>query len=237
MPSRRGPQLSSRWLASSFVAAYVVVSAAVGTLLLVVPKDDPAAAATIPTYIYEQGPPPIEAPEATVRATPDPGPPLTGLTTATASPSKVALPVDAGTRRVQGPGGLVTVIPAGWKVTRSTGPGAMQATDPADPTRFIRYGGAAAPDADLLMSHVDYDAAFSATKPGFRRISLGTTTYHGVRAVDWEFQYDTPQGKRHVHSMYWRVDGTEYFLYAAANTARWAETLPVYHAMIDNAAP
>ncbi len=199
--------------------AYVAVSAVVGVSLLVAPKDPVVQA--LPDYAY---------------VSPQTGAPGTGATT-TPGPSRVAMPVPAGYQRVMGPGGLVTTIPTGWTVTRSTGPGAMQATDPADPTRFVRYGGSPAPAVDLVRSHVDYERTFSASKPNFARKSLGTTRYHGVLAVDWEFQHDSSAGRRHVHSMYWRIDGIEYFLYATATTARWPETAPVYRTMIDNAAP
>ncbi|MDQ3406424.1 MAG: hypothetical protein M3548_24025 [Actinomycetota bacterium] len=204
--------------------AYAAVGAAVGAVLLIAPQPpDFGGALVMPTYTYAPTPPPNAA--SSTDATIDP------------SPSKVALPVPEGYRRVAGPGGLVTTVPNDWVITRSTGPGAMQATDPTDPTRFVRYGGAAAPPVDLVLSHVDYEGRFAAGKTGFTRLSLGTTTYHGVPAVDWEFQHDGTTGRRHVHSMYWRVNGVEYFLYAASNTDRWADTEAVYHAMIDNASP
>ncbi|WP_436491763.1 hypothetical protein [Actinokineospora sp. HUAS TT18] len=208
------------------------MSAVVGAVLLVAPKEPkPGTAAPSTTYIF--APPPAFGPADVQTPAPDePGGPGTP-----ASPSNVALPVPDGFQRVAGPGGLVTTIPKGWVITRASGPGAMQATDPEDPSRQVRYGGAPAPANALLQSHVDYEATFSRTKAAFHRLSLGTTTYHGVTAVDWEFEHDTADARRRVHSMYWRVDGVEYFIYAASNTDRWAETLPIYHAMIDNATP
>ncbi|SDC51055.1 hypothetical protein [Actinokineospora iranica] len=202
-------------------------------MLLVAPKEPERNAQSIATYDYadsappartgEPAPSPLEGPAADPRVAP--------------SPSKVALPVPEGYQRVAGPGGIVTTIPDGWIVTRSSGPGAMQATDPADPTRFIRYGGAPAPAVDLVRSHVDYERAFAATRQRFQRLSLGTATYHGVQAVDWEFEHDTAAGRLHVHSMYWRVAGTEYFLYATSTVERWAETAPVYRTMVENVTP
>ncbi|WP_157440550.1 hypothetical protein [Actinokineospora inagensis] len=189
------------------------MSAAVGTVLLVSPKEPQVQA--YPVYIYTEAP------------TPPPSSP----------PSPVALPVPEGYQRVAGPGGLVTTIPIGWTVTRSTGPGAMQATDPDDPTRYIRYGGSPASTTDLVASHVDYEATYAKAHPGFERRSLGTTTYHNVRAVDWEFEHPTTIGRRHAHSMYWRVDGTEYFLYASSTVDRWPDTKPIYDTMVDNTTP
>lgn len=233
-PQRRGHQLSSRWLASALVAGYTTVSALVGAVLLVAPKQPgPGTAAPSTTYVYAPPPPAFGPADAATPApridTQDPG--------TRPNPSNVALPVPEGYQRVAGPGGLVTTVPKGWTITRSSGPGSVQATDPADPARHVRYGGAPAPAADLLQSHVDYEATFAKSKPGFQRLSLGTTRYHGVLAVDWEFEHDSAGVRKHVHSMYWRVDGIEYFVYAAANADRWAETVPVYHALIDNASP
>ncbi|OLR91361.1 hypothetical protein BJP25_26595 [Actinokineospora bangkokensis] len=148
------------------------------------------------------------------------------------------MPVPAGYQRVSGPNGLVTAIPQGWVVTRSSGPAAMQATDPTDPARYVRYGGAPAPAAGLLESHLDYERTFAAAHPGFVRLSLGTTTYHGTQAVDWEFEHDLAGGgRRHAHSMYWRSGGVEFFIYAAAPAARWAETEPVYDTLVDQTTP
>ncbi|EWC63387.1 hypothetical protein UO65_1273 [Actinokineospora spheciospongiae] len=209
------------------MVAYAAVSAAVGTVLLVAPKE-PAALGSQPpvvTYVDSPGPPAGQAP-----ALSDPR--------RAPGPSRVAMPVPAGYQRTTGPNGLVTAIPAGWVVSKSSGPAAMQATDPADPNRFVRYGGALAPATGLLESHVDYDRAFSATRPGFRRLSLGTTTYHDTLAVDWEFEHEVPGSVRtHAHSMYWRVNGIEYFIYAAAPAARWAETAPIYDTLVSQTTP
>jgi len=219
-------------LASSLVAGYAAVSAVVGAVLLITPKE-PAPGTAAPSTSYILAPPPAYGPaDVMTPVVPSPGGPA-----ATPSPSNVALPVPDGFQRVAGPGGLITTIPKGWIITRASGPGAMQATDPAEPSRQVRYGGAPAPPTDLLQSHVDYESVFSRSKAAFHRLSLGTTTYHGVTAVDWEFEHDTADSRRRAHSMYWRVDGFEYFIYAASDADKWAQTLPIYHAMIDNATP
>ncbi|GLZ39113.1 hypothetical protein Acsp05_27370 [Actinokineospora sp. NBRC 105648] len=190
-------------------------------MLLNAPKDPDPGGLAFPSYVYTQSPSAGAQPSET-------GAP---------SPSRVAMPVPEGFARVAGPGGIVTTIPVGWLVTRSSGPGAMQATDPADPNRYVRYGGAPVPSTDLVESHVDYERTYSATRKNFLRYSLGTTTYHGVQALDWDFEHDVPDGKRRAHSMYWRVNGIEYFLYASSTTPRWPETLPIFHTMIDNTTP
>ncbi|PPK64783.1 hypothetical protein CLV40_11721 [Actinokineospora auranticolor] len=191
-----------------------------GTVLLNAPKDPDPTAQSTPIYVYTDAP------------TPEPTTPTTSP-----KPSRVAMPVPEGYQRVAGPGGLVTTIPSGWKITRSGGPGAMQATDPDDPGRYVRYGGSAAPAAGIVESHVAYEKTFGSAKPNFTRLSLGTTTYHGTQAVDWEFEHDSPTGRRRAHSMYWRVGGIEYVLYASSTSARWSDTKPVYDTMVDNATP
>ncbi|WP_424189004.1 hypothetical protein ACOBQX_11640 [Actinokineospora sp. G85] len=206
--------MSSRWLASSLVVAYAGVSAAVGIVLLNAPKDPVALDA--PAITYVDVPPPGEA-------TPRQG----------SGPSRVSLPAPAGFQRVTGPAGLVTAIPAGWLISRATGPGALQATDPTDPLRYLRFGGSPAPADDLLRSHEEYEARFSPPRRDYQRLSLGTAAYRGTTAVDWEFEHETAEGPRtHVRSMYWRAGGVEYFIYAASPATRWAETAPIYSTMI-----
>ncbi|WP_285610484.1 hypothetical protein [Actinokineospora globicatena] len=192
------------------------MSAAVGTVLLVAPREPQVQA--YPVYVYTEAPTPPS-------------------TTTAGTPSPVAMPVPEGYQRVAGPGGLITTIPVGWTITRSSGPGAMQATDPDDPGRYVRYGGAPAPAEDLVASHVDYELRFAGAHRGFQRHSLGTATYHDVAALDWEFEHDSAAGRRRAHSLYWRIGGTEYFLYASAPAARWSETKPIFNTMVDNSTP
>ncbi|MGW5051931.1 hypothetical protein [Actinokineospora sp. NPDC004072] len=222
-PQRTGFQLSSRRLASVLVTAYVAVSALLGATLLAAPPGPTASSGPQATYSF--------APSPTSRGDfPRPRPP-------TPSPSMVALPIPEGYQRVVGPGGLVTTVPDGWTITRSTGPGAVQATDPADPNRFVRYGGAPPPAASLNQSHVDYAAAFGRAKPGYRPIRLDAVTYRGMPAVEWEFSHDDPAGRRQAKSLYWRTGGVEFFIYAASTADRWAETEPIYRTMMANATP
>ncbi|GAA4441273.1 hypothetical protein ACFQV2_30980 [Actinokineospora soli] len=213
------------------VTAYVAASSVLGATLLAAPPAPEATGLPRTTYVYEPSAPTPSGPSSTADS-PTGRPLIT-----TPSPSMVALPIPEGYQRVAGPGGLLTTVPKGWTITRSTGPGSVQATDPDDPDRFVRYGGAPSPAEGLNESHVDYAKQFAASKPGYTSIRLDALSYRGVPAVEWEFAHDAPGGRRHAKSLYWRVDGTEFFIYAASSTDRWSETEPIYRTMMRNTEP
>lgn len=212
---------------------YIGVSVPLGTMLLVAPEEPEVFASPPTTYVYEPSPRSVLPPPP--RASPDGSAPP--ATASSPIPSRVAMPVPAGFRRVAGPGGLVTTVPEGWTITRSTGPGAMQATDPADPTRFVRYGGSRQQGSDLLASHVDYERRFARDKPDFRRVGMAAVDHRGAPAVEWEFEHGSPEGVRRARSLYWRVNGVEHFVYAASLVEHWPQTEGIYRTMVDNSSP
>lgn len=140
-------------------------------------------------------------------------------------------------QQVTGPGGMTTHIPAGWPTKVSTGPGAMQADDPAGGPRFLRYGGSATPVTDCYQVHVDYERVFSRDKAGYVSLRMARMTVRGMPAIDWEFEYDAREGRRHVRSVYWLARGHEYFVYASAPVPLWPETQEILDVMLDNATP
>jgi hypothetical protein len=237
-------QLSSRWLASAVAVAYLVISLTVGVVLLTAPKAAngiTGQVANTPPYVYQESPgdvpmtlPDVPGPnnESTVIEGPTPSPPKTTSTTTPPPPT-----APAGYQRVTGPAGLRTVIPAGWRSERTSGPGAMQAYDPADAGRYVKYGGSAAPDIGIEPSHIQYENGFAARALDYRRIVLSAASYAGHQAVEWEFVHRDAAGYRHVRSLYWRANGKEYFVLAAAPPDRWQETKPIYDAMVAHATP
>jgi hypothetical protein len=238
-------QLSSHWLASAVAVGYVVLSVALGIALLATPEVDgggAAPAASTPTYIYEDDPTsdlpflPEPADDSGPLATSS-APPSTTSTTTTPPPTSTAATPPAGFMWVNGPGGLHTVIPSGWRTMRSTGPGAMQAVDPAEPVRYVKYGGAAAPPLAIDASHVQYENGFALRAMEYKRIKLSSAAYGGHDAVEWEFEYREAGNLLHIRSLYWRADGKEFFVLAAAPASRWETMIPVYDAMIANATP
>lgn len=194
----------------SCAALYLVVSAVIGAALLSAPKP---AARTVP-------------PRAPTYVADTPG--STTITTRQAPP---------GYEIVTGPQTVQTVIPVGWRVARSGGPGAMRATDPADAGRFVGFGGAPARDADLGTARVEDETSFAARTTDYRRITLNLATYAGHPAVEWEYRHEDGGGPQRVRALYWRVDGVEYFVSAAGPEPQWPRMKPVYDEMVANSRP
>jgi hypothetical protein len=202
--------LSSRWVAWAFAAAYLVVSAAVGAVLLTMPKTDAVGAENPTTYISSDG---------------SSTPPVSSST------------APAGFRQVRGPAGLTTVIPDGWSAVSAGGPGALRAVDPSDPARIVGFGGARASSTDIVRVHVAYESGFASRTVAYRRLDLNSATYGGHPAVEWEFQHRDGRGLQRVHALYWLVKDVEYFVFASAPDEEWARMKPVYEAMVANSRP
>ena len=204
--------LSSRWLAISLAALYVVVSAVLGAALLVRPAVPSAAgpAASAPTYVADEGAGPTST-------TPHPAP--------------------HGFQRVAGPAKVQTVIPVGWRIARAGGPGAMRASDPSDAGRFVGYGGAPATGTDIAATHVATETRFADRTTAYERLRLNRASYGGHPAIEWEYRHNDGSGVQHVCALYWMVDGTEYFVYASGPDEQWSHMRPVYDAMVANSRP
>ncbi|MPZ84581.1 MAG: hypothetical protein GEV28_31015 [Actinophytocola sp.] len=206
--------LSSRWLAICCAVVYLVVSAVLGAALLIRPEVPAAAgpAASIPTYVSEDSR----------------GDTTTGATTS---------PPPHGFQRVSGPARVQTVIPVGWTIARAGGPGAMRATDPSDSGRFVSYGGATATSRDIAGVHLAYETKFAERTAEYERIGLNHATYAGHQAIEWEYEHNDGSGTQHVRSLFWLVDGVEYFIFASGPQARWPGMLPIYDEMVANSRP
>jgi hypothetical protein len=200
--------LNSRWVAWAFAAAYLVVSASVGVVLLAMPKAE----------------------------VPDVGNP-TSYTGEIVSPETTQSPAPAGFEWVDGPADLRTVIPVGWQTVAAGGPGAMRAVDSSDPGRIIGYGGAAATSDDIVAVHVAYEETFAARTSAYHRVDLNKATYGGHPAVEWEFTHQDGGGTQRVQALYWLVDKVEYFVFASAPDDQWARMQPIYDAMVANSRP
>ena len=199
--------LSSRWVAWAFAAAYLVVSAAVGAVLLAMPKNDAVGVEDPTPYISSD------------------------------VPTVLSSSAPAGFQVVRGPAGLSTVIPDGWRAASAGSPGAMRAVDPSDPARVVGFGGARASSTDIVRVHVDYESRFADRSVAYRRLDLNSATYGGHPAVEWEFQHRDGRGLQRVHALYWLVDGVEYFVFASAPYEEWTRMKPVYEAMVANSRP
>jgi hypothetical protein len=203
--------LSSRWLAVCCAAAYVVVSAVLGAALLVRPDVPSVAspASSLPTYVADEG----------------------------SRDSSTSRPPPQGFQRVTGPAKIQTVIPVGWRIARSGGPGAMRASDPSDAGRFVGYGGAPSATADIAKLHLDVETQFAARATDYERVGLNQATYGGHPAIEWEYEHNDGSGTQHVRALYWLVDGIEYFVFASGPAEQWSRMQPVYDAMVGSSRP
>ena len=207
------PQPSSRALAVMVAVANLVVCGGV-VAVLGAARDGTPTAAFIPAPTTDTATTTLDEPTAE----PDRGP-------------------EGEFTEVSGPGGMTTHIPAGWPTARTTGPGSMQAVDPAGTTTVLRYGGSATTATDTYDIHADYERRFASGKQGYVSIRLERTLVRGWSAIDWEFEYDAVEGRRHVRSVYWLSGGHEYFVYASSPVPLWEQTRKVLEVMLTYSTP
>ncbi|NUS62336.1 MAG: hypothetical protein HOQ46_01665 [Saccharothrix sp.] len=208
-------------LALSFAAAYVVVAGAAGYLALdarsPAPASTAAAAVTLPV--------------------------ITTTTTATAPPSAPPVPATTTTlpadlRPVDAPGGLTTAIPAGWAVTTGTVATTLVATDPANPRREVRLGGAPVTDpAVSLLDRITAAAVEREREPGHTRLGLTGDRIRDFPAVRWEFQQVESGATEKTAVAYWETNGIEYVVYSSGPAEEWDQTRSRLAALIDHARP
>lgn len=202
--------LKTRWVAWAFAAAYLVVSAVVGAVLLTMPKAGLATPDSQTSYTSGDAVP---------------------------SPEIMVSPAPAGFQWVRGPLDLETVIPDGWQAVAAGQPGALRAVDPSDPGRIVGYGGARATSEDIVGVHIAYEQGFADNTTAYRRIDLNSATYGGHPAVEWEFVHRDGRELQRVHSLYWLAGGIEYFVFASSPNDQWTRMKPVYDAMVANSSP
>jgi hypothetical protein len=139
--------------------------------------------------------------------------------------------------RVTGPGGLTTSVPAGWPVGAAAEPDAMRADDPAGTTTELRFGRTATTDTDGYAARAACARTLAAQGTGYVPVRLVRTVVRGKSAVDWEYEYDTADGRRHVRSVHWWHDGYEYFVRASSPVRRWPDTRKVLDVMLTYSTP
>jgi hypothetical protein len=138
--------------------------------------------------------------------------------------------------QVTGPGNITTYIPNGW--TQVPSGNHIEATDPNDSGRFVRYGSDSAPSGDLLSSLASAEQTNTSIQNGYQRVRLQSVDYHGSSAaVDWEFEYVKAGVTRHVESRWWVENGVEYFVYVSGTADRWPDTEPIFGVMTATATP
>lgn len=134
-------------------------------------------------------------------------------------------------QEVSGPANMTTMIPATWSTTSLPMSDGFEARNPDDPTQVLRYGATQSSSPPSLSSHTDYETEFSAHRENYQRIQLMPTSFHGLDAIVWDFEYDSENGRRHVVSLYWYENGYEYFIYASAPLPQWPEMTVIFSTM------
>ena len=139
--------------------------------------------------------------------------------------------------QVTGPDGMTTHVPAGWPVTAGAQPGALRADDPAGTSTELWFGSASPTGVDVHAERADCARRAAATRDGYALVRLERTVVRGAPAVDWEFEYDAPDGRRHVRSVHWRHGGREYFVSASAPARHWPEAGDALEVMLTRSTP
>ncbi|MEU4192817.1 hypothetical protein AB0E69_13020 [Kribbella sp. NPDC026611] len=214
------PGISSRKLAGLAFAANLVLCGLIGTsLLLLRTPDDHATAAP---------PKPTSAPTTPAQTTPQTPSTTPSDSKPSNTPPSSTPPQQNASKDVSGPGGITTKIPATWPAkVRSTGTDA-QATNPTQPTSFLRYGGSPAPGQPLIDLMRTTERSFSTKYPGYQLIGLTPGTWRTHESVSWTFEFDTADGRKHVESVYWRAGSTDYVLYASSLLTNWPAMKAIY---------
>lgn len=142
---------------------------------------------------------------------------------------------------VSGPGDITTRVPANW--SRSSASSTLdEVTDPEEPSRLMRYGGAPPTDAQSLKRRIaDFDAAWSewgeSSGNDYERIRLESVPFHDIEAVAWEYEHNNDGYRLHCYEHHWMVSGIAYVLYAQSPLSDWETTEPLLERMVESAGP
>jgi hypothetical protein len=131
------------------------------------------------------------------------------------------------------PGGLRVALPAGWVVTDGPVASNLQASDPADPVSFARFGGAPPPAVGLLAEIQSGERTNPNVRNGYHRIRLEPRTFLGTEAVDWELTFVKEGVTRHALGRYWRSGGYGYVIYVSSPEVKFSALRPVFDLMAD----
>jgi hypothetical protein len=225
----RGPVApGSLGFAAAVAVPCLVASLGLGLGTIYVPRwfEDPPPTAEAQPYDTSYGP-------TSYGSTPTGTAPSRSRTTTGSPTTTGGTPV--GYFRYTGPENLTTVLPDSFAVLDDNGAGVVTAGNRVDPDVEVRFGGAP-PDGYAGLYDTIADAAENnAGLEAYRQHALERTEHDGLDAVDWEFQYQTQDGRtRRVRAHYWRTGGIEYVLLAQAPPSRWAEAAGLLDTMIDH---
>ncbi len=146
--------------------------------------------------------------------------------------------VPQGFQRVSGPGGITLAIPKDWPVTPGSLATHVQADDPATPGSLIRYGGSPSESRPLLDAVASNEQDNTGVQNGYQRLKLARVpSATGAEIVEWEFTYLANGVSKHAFARYWRLNGTDYIVYAGATAEAWPAMASVVDVMVRTAGP
>lgn len=212
----------ARPLAALFAFGYFTIAGSVGVLLSLTPDEQATGPTALPTYPAQPNQYPVlTTTTRTQRAT-----------TTTTTPS-----VPSGYREVTGSFQLSTVVPANWTVADGSVATVRIATDPSDPRREIRFGGAPPEGSGTDLEGRITKAAAENTAPDYRRTAVEPGTFHGYPSVRWDFEFSKNGVRRQVSAFYWEARNVEYVIYASTTPDDWSAVQAVVQTMKDRARP
>jgi hypothetical protein len=138
--------------------------------------------------------------------------------------------------RVRGPGGITVAIPRGWPVKPGAIPSNRQADAPSG-GGLVRYGGSPSTTMALYDTVAENETANPNVIDGYQRLRLESVYGYGSEAVDWEFMFNKDGELRHGLGRYWRLNGTDYVVYASSPESSWQPMIPIIERMIATAQP
>lgn len=145
-------------------------------------------------------------------------------------------PVPSGYRLATGPAIAQVAIPADWTITPGAVSSNVQANSPTG-DRFIRFGGSAATAMPLLDTVATNEVQNPNIADGYQRLRLEPVSMHGLEAVDWEFLFVKDGVARHSYGRYWRLNGTDYVVYASTSVDSWPTMTEIVDVMVSTAGP
>ncbi|WP_106195025.1 hypothetical protein [Umezawaea tangerina] len=164
--------------------------------------------------------------------------PATAIPTTRTTTPPPSTTIPPGYREVTGPGGIIVGIPRDWQVRPGAVPSNQQADDPTSPGDLLRFGGSPSTTSSLLESVAQNETDNSGIKDGYQRLKLQrASTQAGLEAVEWEFLFAKDGGTRHARGLFWRLNGTDFVVYASGSTTTWPRVQPVFEVMVRTAGP
>lgn len=214
------------------VIAGCTAFAAVATVVVIIAVKKPGQEETA-------APQPFYAPAATTssagwRPTTTSATTTTTTRTTTTTSSTVSSVASSSTRRVTGPRGISVEIPADWPVKPGAVASNMQADSPLVTGDLVRFGGSASPAMTMLAAVTDQETTNPNIRLGYQRLRL---TEISPNVVLWEFLFRKDGVDRHGIGQFWRLNRTDYVVYASASVDSWPDMQPIFDVMTQTATP